>query len=159
MFQSQKLDLALDRLEGELWAANAQKQYALFGSASLVLRGILDREPGDIDVHVTKRVWGTLLARPNWYWETPKAGDPPILALDASITIHAFFEWSDTFVEMDVPALISNAEDVPYGGNVYRCIPVIDALQHKRDAVNYDPKKSKHIPDIQIIEEYLLTHA
>lgn len=131
--------------------------YAIFGSASLVMRGILDREPGDIDVHFTRQLWGRMLPRPGWFVETPKAGDPPILSNENSpIPIHAFFDWADTHVNMNVPDLIQRAEQVDTFERQYQVIPLIDAYNHKRFALEHGSKAvAKHIPDIAVIEEWL----
>lgn len=140
---------------------HGENEYVIFGSTSLILRGILDREPGDIDVHLSRRLWGSLLADECWFVETPKAGDPPILSNDQhNIPIHCFFDWSDSHVQMNVPALIENAETVVRYGMRWRVVPVLDALNHKKWALAKGSKAvEKHIPDIKIIEDWLLIHA
>lgn len=151
------LDETLFYLATEIARNYRLKDYALFGSTSLVLNGVLDREPGDIDILTTRRLWGKLLRSHEWHVETPKAGDPPILVNDTMpIIIHAFFDWSDRYVVMDVPRLIrtANVVDTKYGE--WRVIPVEEALRHKKAALAYSSKKvDKHIPDIEIIEDWL----
>lgn len=134
-------------------------EWAIFGSASLLIRGVLDREPSDIDVFVSRRVWGALLARPDWHVETPKAGDPPILVNDTTTTaIHLFYDWSDRYVDIDVPDLVSRSSS-RYSIDAehwFMVIPVEDALLHKKMALRYGSEKvQKHIPDIAVIEEWL----
>lgn len=70
------------------------REAVLFGSTVMFLHG-LRKEVGDIDIFVSRKLWGKLLAR-GWEWRTPKAGDPPFLAkrvngIDAEINV--FFEW------------------------------------------------------------------
>lgn len=136
----------------------APHEWTLFGSTSLLVNGVLDREPGDIDVFVNRRVWGELLSHElDWHVETPNAGDPPILVSnDIPITIHLFYDWSDKYVEMDVPDLIRRSYFAKKGLKWYRVIPVEDALEHKKQAMKYGSKAvQKHIPDIAIIEKWL----
>jgi hypothetical protein len=129
---------------------------------------VLSRVPGDVDVFVTRRVWGRLLERPGWEVLTPKAGDPPILSFadytinpdflvgESSIPLSLFYDWSDRFVEMDAQDLIRKASSVKWEVFDFRCIPVEDALAHKQFALQYSSQYvQKHIPDIAIIEEYL----
>lgn len=132
-------------------------EYVIFGSTSLIMRGILDREPGDIDMFVSKRVWGKLLPRDGWNSETPKAGDPPILVNKTTpIMIHAFYDWSDPEVDMDVPHLLANPESIEYEGFLWNCIPVREALRHKEHAMAKGTiGVQKHIPDIELINEWL----
>lgn len=159
-YTSEGLSRSLSILRMEMdevdWTYNSQ--YAIFGSASLVIQGVLQREPGDIDVMMTRRLWGTILAeRPDWQVETPKAGDPPMLVYNSSpIHISAFFDWSSLYVDMDMPHLISTAETVKYLDRNYKVIPVQAAWAHKRDALKFSTKEvQKHVPDIQAIEEWI----
>ena len=155
------LDESLQFLSHELVGCGIlpfmQGDYAIFGSASLVMRGILDRMPGDIDVHFSRKLWGAMLNRPRWFVETPTAGDPPILSnITSSIPIHAFFDWSDRHVAMDVPDLIERAEQIEAFGRHYQVIPVKDALAHKKGALAYGTAYvQKHVPDIAVIEGWL----
>lgn len=150
------LDFLLMELKDVGAAAN---EWTLFGSASLLLNGVdLGREPGDIDVFVSRRVWGELLSHDiDWYVETPKAGDPPILvSTSADITIHLFYDWSDRYVHMDVPGLLAKSYWAGDSFPMFKVIPVEDALDHKRKAMTYGSKAvEKHIPDIAIIEDWL----
>ena len=154
------LKISLEYLRHELQAIDTyyfDAEWAIFGSTSLIMRGILNREPGDIDIHLDKRVWGALLSRPGWFVETPKAGDPPILSNEiCPIPIHAFFDWSDENVMMNVPKLISDSEVIELFGDKWRVIPVLDALAHKKFALAYGTDRvQKHVPDIEVIERWL----
>lgn len=134
------------------WAEAMPDEWTIFGSTSLVLRGILDREPGDIDMFVSRRVWGQWLAMDDWYVETPKAGDPPILTNGVTpIPVHAFFAWENEHCGMDVSELLRTSETV----NGFRCIPVCDALNHKKFALAGNPELTKHAPDIAMIERWM----
>jgi hypothetical protein len=128
-------------------------EWTIFGSASLLINGVLDREPSDIDVFVSRRVWDALLARPDWHG--PKAGDPPILVNDTTaIAIHLFYDWPD----IDVPDLIKRSlrKYSLDAEHWFVVIPVEDALLHKKMALKYGSEKvQKHIPDIAVIEEWL----
>lgn len=155
------LAASLGRLQREIRPFHGEREYVIFGSTSLVLRGILDREPGDVDVHLSRRLWGALLANEEWFVETPKAGDPPILSNEQSpIPIHGFYAWSDPAVRMNVPDLIARAEVVKVYGMPWRVVPVQDALEHKIHALTKGSGAvQKHIPDIEIIEEWLKNNA
>lgn len=137
-------------------------EYVIFGSTSLIMRGILDREPGDIDMFVSRRVWGKLLTREDSGWnpETPKAGDPPILVNKSTpIMIHAFYDWSDPEVDMNVVNLLANPEAIEYEGFLWNCIPVKEALRHKECAMDKGTiGVQKHIPDIETINKWLITN-
>jgi hypothetical protein len=153
----------LNVLKRDIYKSQAtQREWTLFGSASLVVNGVLDREPGDIDVFVSRRLWGALLPLRDYHVETPNAGDPPILVNDVTpITIHLFFDWSDKYVDMDVKDLLRRSTFVETDKvGFLRVIPVKDALAHKKHAMSYGSKAvEKHIPDIAIIEEWLAKHS
>lgn len=148
------LSYTLGVLRNELTAVDGERDYVIFGSASLVIRGIIDRLPEDIDVMVSRRVWGALLPRATWSVLTPTAGDPPILEGESEVPIHAFFDWADRHVWMDVSAMLRHAEIV----NGWRVVRVEDALRHKQEALAYGvnhPKRQRHLADIALIENYL----
>lgn len=155
-----RLLVALAALEDELDAVDGHDEYAIFGSTSLVLRGILEREPGDIDVMVTPRVWGALLPREGWHVKTPNAGDPPILERVGSSRqiIHAFYDWDDIAVWMDPAAVIAGAERLSGG---FRCASVEEVLRHKREAVAWLDRlpQNKHRADIDTIQRHLIRTA
>ena len=166
--QSSSFENAIVRLEAELertargvvyWQAD---EHAIFGSTALVMRGIIDRKPDDVDVFVSKRVWGSLLARPGWRVETPNAGDPPILCFpihaygEGSCDLHLFFDWSDPMVKIDVPVLLREAERVDFEGFRFRCASVPEVRRHKVAALSFGSEKvQKHRPDIEAIDKYL----
>jgi hypothetical protein len=149
-------DGALALLSHELTAVGArQDEYAIFGSANLAIREIIDREIDDVDVFVSKRVWGLLLARDRWRWETPCAGDPPILTFPGSHPLHLFFEWHDQFVDMTASEVIARGE--PIVG--FSLASLEDVLMAKRQALSYNNEKvQKHVPDIAAIERYMEEH-
>jgi hypothetical protein len=131
-------------------------EYVLFGSASLIVRGVIDRDPGDIDLFTTKRVWGQLMDRPRWTVTTPNAGDPPMLVgqLTANITASAFFAWRDDWLDIDVEACLRDAEEVMYDGTIWRCVPLLEARRHKAEAIRYphNSKRALHEADIAAID-------
>jgi hypothetical protein len=152
------LEATLFNLGANFDVSEAWSEHVLFGSTPLIMRGILDREPGDVDVFVTKRVWGRLLSRPGWDWLTPQENHPPILVAHLPLETHLFFEWRDPACEMDAEELIRTAEHL---GN-WRCVSVEEALRVKEDAYAWlarDPKVAKHGPDIEIIKQYLQREA
>jgi hypothetical protein len=145
------LRISLFTLTRELRQGKAfDHEYAIFGSTALILRDIIHREPGDIDVFVTRRLWGTLLARPGWVVETPAAGDPPILSYKATpLDLNLFFDWRDEMVSIDVDELLSEAESVDYTGMIFRCATVEEVLRQKHAALKANTEAvKKHIPDI-----------
>lgn len=152
-----RLPETLDRLSREIEKAYAfaDRDYVIFGSASLCIRGILDREPGDIDIFMTKKLWGALLPNNGWFVETPAATHPPILSNETyDIHIHAFFDWSNEFCEMNVAELIRNKESVWYDHWVYPVVTVQEALRVKEQAAHLGGH-TKHLPDIEIINKWL----
>lgn len=161
-----RLELALMRLSRALRGAGCLKlaDYAIFGSTALILRGIIDREPGDIDVFVSRRAWGLLLADPEWVVETPNAGDPPILSHKGrrgcdDIHLNLFFAWRDDMVEINPLELIwGDAGEMVvserYGG--WRCATVAEVLRHKEAALSYGSAAvQKHRPDIRACRIHL----
>lgn len=153
------LDVALNPRYGD--APMPVGEYAIFGSTALHLRGIIEREPADVDVFVTRAVWGHLLAHPAWKVETPNAGDPPILSLKTPINLNLFFDWRDFQVEINVPRLLREAEVVEYEGHGrFLCARVEEILRHKEAALSYGSLAvQKHRPDIAAIREHLAVTA
>jgi hypothetical protein len=147
-----RLHVALAVLEEELEAVDGCGEYAIFGSASLVLRGLLHREAADVDVMVTRRVWGALLARESWHVLTPEAGNPPILARNGSSrqVLHLFYDWDDIAVWMEPERVLGGAELV----RGYRCAALEEVLRHKREAVAWleTLPQNKHRVDLEAIE-------
>jgi hypothetical protein len=149
---------SLRRLYRELGVGACWPQeYVIFGSASLAIRGILEREPGDIDMFVSKRLWGRLLPRDGWFTETPKAGDPPILTLNTPIPVHAFYDWSDPWVGMDVERLLKTGERFKAKelNSAWQLVPIEEARRAKAHAIaNVDNAKAEiHKQDIRLIDE------
>lgn len=133
----------------------ADKEYVIFGSASLILRGILDRPAGDLDVFMTRKLWGALLANEDWHVETPKATHPPILVNDTTpVMIHAFYDWSNELCIMEPQKLIKDREYAWYNHWVYPVVSVDEALRVKIDAAELGGHV-KHLPDIKVIQEWL----
>jgi hypothetical protein len=134
----------------EIVAVDGQKEYVLFGSLPLILRGILWRDPHDIDVFVTKRVWGALLAREDtWHVETPDAGNPPILVSDKwNIPVHLFYEWAGADDDIEAAESIQQPDIV----DGWRCVSVSTALRMKEAA--FKRGHSKHWADILAIDAY-----
>lgn len=150
----------LFRMGDEFIAVGEVHEHAIFGSTSLVLNGALNREPGDIDVFVSRRVWGALLARheEGWFVETPNAGDPPILSNENwEIPVHLFYDWRDEKLDIDVDRMLFDARPSEEDA-AWRVIPVKEALRHKEEAfrwAEYDPSVNKHGPDIVKIKRWL----
>lgn len=154
------LEIALMNLRRELRNTSAHKlgDYAIFGSTALILRGIINRAPGDIDVFVSRRVWGALLPDRRWWVETPNAGDPPILSLKSEINLNLFFAWRDDMVDIDATKLIEKDSELVtserYGS--WRCATVEEVLRHKEAALSCgSPAVQKHRPDIEACRIYL----
>lgn len=148
------LDATLHNLRFNIDRAGHSTEYALFGSTPLIMRGILDREPGDVDVFVSKHLWGAMMQIEGWNVITPAAGDPPILVAFLPLETHLFYAWRDDYVQMDAPELIRTAEVV----NGWRCVTVEEALRVKEAAyaARFEyPKVLKHGPDIEIIKRWL----
>jgi len=129
-------------------------EYVIFGSTALRARNIITRTPDDIDVIVTRRVWGALLGRGEWRVETPNAGDPPILTLDTPHPLHLFFDWRDDAVYIDPMYLLVTAEHALD----LRVATVEEVLRHKRAAyacIETNPSVAKHLPDIEACVAWL----
>ncbi len=142
--------------------ASRKGEYSIFGSTALILRGIIDREPGDIDVFVTRRVWGLLLPDRRWWVETPNVGDPPILVHDGrpgmnDIKLNLFFAWRDPQVEIDAEEVLENRSALVLSKwGSWRCTSVEEVLRHKEAALSYgSPAVQKHRPDIEACRIYL----
>jgi hypothetical protein len=150
--------MALTILEHELrWSEARTDEACIFGSASLVMRGVIDREPGDIDVFVSRRVWGILLAH-GWGWETPDAGNPPMLIRTvAGKKICLWFDWSDPWLSIDVTALLREHDHVEFDGSIWPLVPLSEAKRHKQEAIRYphNSKRKLHEEDIAAIDKVL----
>jgi hypothetical protein len=152
------LQMDLDRTDehGREW----RDEVAMFGSASLVLRGIIDRQPGDIDLLVTRRVWGRLLDRPGWEALTPRADDPPYLCrlLEGGIPASVFYAWRDPWLQINVEDEINEREQVLTElGKPWPCVPIYNVRRHKMQAISYplNWKRDTHRADIMAIERTL----
>jgi hypothetical protein len=150
------LEKTLRKLREAIVQVGGEGEYTIFGSAALIKRGILDREPGDLDVMVTKRLWGRLLNRKGWEVETPKAGDPPMLVRsDWPVLVNIFFDWSSPAAEIDPEYLLKTSE---WTDDRYRLASVEEVLRHKEEAAEYQKRRkkgSKHNKDIKAVEEHL----
>ena len=163
---SEDLPVCMEILHHELKCVNAcwmpgatRQSLALLGSANLYVRGIIDRVPGDVDVMVSKRVWGDLLARPRWHWETPDAGNPPMLVAPLAFGIKAslFMDWKDDYVAIDIPQCLAQAEPVEWEGNIWPCVSPMEVRRHKLAAITYplNSKREIHLKDIRAIEDFV----
>lgn len=154
---SDALSQSLGELRHELIMVDGLRSYAIFGSTALILRGILNRDPGDIDVFVSRPTWAKLFARAGmWDVETPRAGDPPLLVdRNARIPIHVFYDWRDEAVAINVSEVLTTAEVVGY---TWKCATVWEVLRQKEAAyrvVDRYPKVAKHLPDIEACRRFL----
>lgn len=159
MALSDRMCMALTILEHELKMVEHRTEYAIFGSSSLAMRGIIHREPDDIDVMVSKRIWGGLLNRPRWTWETPNAGDPPMLITIASaVKICLWFDWNDPWLRIDVEREIRTAEVVDVDGiGLFWLTRLENVKRHKLDAIRYpdNSKRVTHLADVDAIDRAL----
>lgn len=132
----------------------------IFGSSALAVRGIIDRTPDDIDVMVSRRVWGALLAHHEWTVDTPNAGDPPILT-NSSVPhhLHLFYDWRDDAVDIDPYHLMATSDAVSSAfGWGLNFASVAEVLRHKEAAFAWReqyPKVWKHGPDILACRDHL----
>jgi hypothetical protein len=146
----QALEITLKELKWELHSVGArQDEYVLFGSTPLIMRGIIDREPGDVDIFVTRRVWGALLGRAGWEVETPAAGDPPILVFQPMLgipAVNAFFDWTKSKPHVNVERCFATATEV----DGWMCASTEEILIHKEEATE---RVEKHLADIEAIRK------
>lgn len=151
-----------------------QEEWVLFGSSVLYLHGLRSAESvGDVDVFVSRRVWGLLLdllAVPGDHGctvETPRAGDPPFIAYRIKTPIHLFYDWTKRDEEwISVADTFEHAETVSFpildvGGRTYadwRCASLDTVRTHK--AKSYEANlgsaaHAKHGRDLKLIDERL----
>ena len=141
------LQTMLNELAFELKAVGArQDEYVLFGSTPLIMRGIIDREPNDIDIFVTRRVWGALLPRLVWEVEVPAAYDPPILVFHGMPSVNAFYDWTKTKPHVNVDRCFASATEL----DGWMVASTEEILIHKEEATE---RVAKHINDIAAIKE------
>ena len=143
---------ALDKLGTYLRHAGAPtREYVLFGSAVLFLHGLRPAGTvGDLDVFVSRRVWGNLLALPSVDVLTPRADDPPLLEIPGITPIHVFYDWTARDDWLDVRECFRSAEPV----RSWQCCSLQWLLDVKRGAVAVNGHE-KHARDIPIIERHL----
>jgi hypothetical protein len=152
---------SLSVLEHEIATTKGWLEHAVFGSTALVLRNIISRTPDDIDVMVTRRVWGELLAREwvGWRVETPNAGDPPILTLDTTHPLHLFFDWRDDAVDINPVTLLLTAESGGYGPHMSLRLAAVEEILRQKEAayacLETHPSVAKHAPDIEACKQWL----
>lgn len=150
LLMNTRVEGTLAHLSHQLGIVDAtSRDYVLFGSGVMYLHS-LRGDVGDLDVYVTKEVWGKWLPLPNWMVKTPRADDPPYLTfLGGAIEIHAFFDWTWRDKWMDVRSCFQSSQQV-YG---FSCASLYEVLRHKREAANWNI--AKHIRDIPVIEHHL----
>jgi hypothetical protein len=148
---NENLEIALRRLRADLDMAypDWEVEAALFGSVTLVLRDVIDREVGDIDMFVSKRVWGLMLPRARWRVLTPKPNHPPILAKTFNgYQTHLFFDWSNEHAFIDPAKLMADSEFV----QGWPCATIEEVLRHKKEV---QKTFKKHEQDITEIERHM----
>lgn len=186
------LDAALYRFSRLLWACSVRPAYVeegqrgysgwlpptdalLFGSAPLVLYGIRAEPIGDVDVMVSRTLWGRLLALRDdmGIYDanvlTPRADDPPLLEIqgstDGSLNIHVFYDWTARDESWISPAdMRHDPELVDWEMAGWRwpwvCVGLDEIVRHKRGAhaANPDsPIHEKHLADADEIDALLRT--
>lgn len=142
----------LELLRRELDAVGAtDDEYVIFGSTVLYLHGIIEREPGDVDVFVSKRVWGLLLPRKGWRVLVPAAGDPPILNRRSEPELNLFFDWHKRDKWMNPSDVFASATEI----DGYMLASVDEVMKHKVEAAeNQLSKVQKHLDDIESVRSY-----
>lgn len=141
------LFVALERVDAQPY------EYVLFGSAVLYLHDIRDGDTvGDIDVFVSRRVWGALMAVDGAHVLTPRAGDPPLLEFRTSPPLHLFYEWTSRDAEwITYHECWASAEAV----RGWQCASLAEIRRHKAKSfeMNSDsPLHQKHARDVELID-------
>lgn len=132
-------------------------EYVLFGSAVLYLHGL--REPdtvGDVDVFVSRRVWGALLADQMSYVLTPQAGDPPMIERVTEPPLHLFYDWTARDAGWITRAGCFAAAEKVRG---WQCVSLATIRSHKvgaYDANRASARHAKHRRDIALIDAALV---
>lgn len=153
---SGKFERTIKHLAHELACVEYGGAHTIFGSAAMALRGILPRDPGDIDVMVSRETWAELMVR-GWKVETPAAGDPPLLTLATPIPVHAFYDWNDEHVHMNPATLIEEGIPVVAFGSVFRLAKLETLLRHKEEALKYGVEHEKY--DRHVVDSAILRKA
>lgn len=149
--------LKILREELDAVADPSETNHVIFASTALKLRGIIERDPGDIDVMVTKEVWGKLLPRPGWKFKTPKSGHPPILRYKGETSIDTWFAWENKYSKIDIDELFARAEwiDTEYGK--FRVASVQDVIDYKKARIGVPAAggSSNDKRDVKAAKDYL----
>lgn len=114
-------------------------QYAIFGSGPMAVRGL--REPGDLDVIVSSLLWLQLLSMFPSEVLDDGGGKISVGAVDL------FDSWGPG--DWSIEGLIANAELI----DGHRYVRLEEVLAWK-----IERSKPKDLPDIKILEQYLLDH-
>lgn len=155
------VDNALMELGHQLDGIGARdRDYVVFGSSVMYLHRLRE-DVGDVDVFVSRRVWGRLLAAENWSVLTPRAGDPPLLELPARGVhhedrrpIHAFYDWTARDEWLSVARCFELAEKV----KGFMCIPLAEVARQKHEAWAAnpdDPTHEKHRADLALLSRHV----
>lgn len=163
------IDTTFGVLDACLSAVHASDdEYVLFGSAVMYLHGIdVGRPPGDVDVFVSRRVWGALLGSTGAAVRTPRADDPPFLEWDMEDgpNLHMFYEWT----ARDAPRIsaaecFASAERVGVRSQVWgiascrdlpwQCISLLVLRKHKQKP-HFSKDMAKHEGDLAILDAHL----
>lgn len=168
------VDISLGVLDACLSVANASDdEYVLFGSVVMHLHGIdVGRPPGDVDVFVSRRVWGALLGSTGAAVRTPRAEDPPFLEWDMEDgpNLHMFYEWAsrddhwitaeDCFAAAEPVGVrfVAHGRDAvlaAYANKVpWQCISLALLRQHKSKPFR-SADMAKHAADLAILDAHL----
>lgn len=151
------IDDAFDTLLVILERAQARDaEYVLFGSAVLYLHGLRAPETvGDIDVFVSRRVWGAIFGQQLSFVRTPQAGDPPFIERVTDPPLHIFYDWT-----VRDSAWITMGECFLTAENVrgWQCASLATIRGHKSGAAKANPgseRHAKHLHDIERIDAHL----
>lgn len=148
------IDDALDTLFALLERADARDgEYVLFGSAVLYLHGLRDPETvGDIDVFVSRRVWGAIFSQPLSFVRTPGVEDPPFIERVTDPALHIFYDWTPRDAEwMTMRECFDTAEQV----RGWQCASLATIRGHKVGASKANPgseRHAKHLRDVALID-------
>lgn len=141
---------------GQQMKEGVKPQWLLMGSGMMYLHGLRE-EVGDIDLFVTPVKWGELIDK-GWDWETPRAGDPPLAAVNIDgidVRCNAFFDWDERHgrVCFEEGVVAAAFREVAFFKGFY-CQSLTQLLMWKEwlAANNVHPK---HGTDVMRIKEYL----
>lgn len=134
-------------------------EFVLSGSMVMALHGIMVR-PGDVDMFVTKDLYGRLLSRKGWEELRPREGHPPMLEWSwfashrgpRELKLNAWYEWDDDHLGHETGVEV--VEEAFASRELVNGWPCISLATLRRWKYMVAPVQAKHFDHVELIDRH-----